>query len=325
MRGMRRIGVLTSGGDAPGMNACVRAIVRTATGRNLEVVGIKNGYTGLVCGKASLLGPRDVSNTIQRGGTILGTSRCMEFMEEPGRRKAREVLSFLNLDGLIAIGGDGTFRGAHCLAREFDFPVIGVPGTIDNDVYGTDFTIGFDTAVNTALEAIDKIRDTAASHSRIFFIEVMGRRAGFIAMETAISCGAEEVIIPEEPCDVAAVRARLMAGVARGKMSSIIIVAEGDELGGAEALSKLIEIPPGFDVRVSILGHIQRGGTPSARDRVLASRLGWAAVDGIIGGLSDAMVGEIEGRVLFTPLEETWTRRKMIDPERLLLARDLAT
>ncbi len=322
---MRRIGVFTSGGDAPGMNACLRAVVRTAAGCGIEVMGIQDGYTGFMNRKAFPLGPRAVSNIIQRGGTIMGTSRCPDFYSEAGRRKGYDFIETLDLEGLVAIGGDGTFRGAHLLSEEFGLPVVGIPGTIDNDVFGSDFTIGFDTAVNTALGAIDKIRDTAASHSRIFFVEVMGRSAGFIALETALSCGAEEVVIPEENCDVATISRRILEGVERGKKSSIIIVAEGDELGGAAELAGKIELPGDFEVRVSILGHVQRGGSPSYRDRVLAGRLGWAAVTALRDGRSDVMAGEIAGELHFTPLEETWTRRKAINPERLRLARDLTT
>lgn len=321
---MHRIAVLTSGGDAPGMNACIRAVVRCACGRGLEVVGIRKGYSGMIAGDLFDLGPRDVSNTVQRGGTIIGTSRCEAFQTPDGRAEAVRRLNAHRVEGLVAIGGDGTFRGAHELAVEFGVPVIGVPGTIDNDIFGTDYTIGYDTAINTALEAIDKLRDTAASHSRIFVVEVMGHRAGFIALDTAIGGGAEEVLVPEEACDAHVVFERVKAGLERGKTSSIIVVAEGDETGGAEPVAREF-LAGGFDVRTTILGHIQRGGSPTARDRVLASRLGGAAVEGLIRGLKDVMVGEIAGQIQYTPLAETWTRRKMIDKSLLELARQLAT
>jgi 6-phosphofructokinase 1 len=322
---MQRIAVLTSGGDAPGMNACIRAVVRTATFLGLHIHGIRNGFAGLMRGEITEVGPRDVSNLIQRGGTVLGTSRCSEFLTAEGRFQGVARMKEHGIEGLVAIGGDGTFRGLHLLVEETGFPSIGVPGTIDNDLYGSDYTIGYDTAVNTALDAIDKLRDTAASHSRIFFVEVMGRRAGFIALETAVAGGAEEVIIPEEVCDIETICARIRAGIEKGKKSSIIVVAEGDELGGAEVIARQFAETGGFDIRTTILGHIQRGGSPTSRDRVLASRLGAAAVEGLRQGLTDVMAGEVSGRITYTPLPESWSRRKPIDSSLLELARNLAT
>jgi 6-phosphofructokinase 1 len=322
---MRRIGVLTSGGDAPGMNACLRAVVRAAAYRDWQVLGVRRGFTGLISGKAHPLGPRDVSNIIQRGGTILGTSRCEAFLAVEGRAKAIGFLEKQRVEALVVVGGDGTFRGAQALAQESGLPIIGVPGTIDNDIFGTDETIGYDTAINTALEAIDKLRDTAASHSRVFFVEVMGRRSGFIALATAIGGGAEEIIIPEEVCDIRTIGERIQAGLARGKGSSIVVVAEGDELGGAERIARAFQENLGLEVRTTVLGHVQRGGAPTARDRVLASRLGAFAIDGLADGLYGVMAGEIGGRLQFTPLADTWSKKKDIDRTLLDLARILAT
>jgi 6-phosphofructokinase 1 len=321
---MKRIGILTSGGDAPGMNAAIRAAVRTACVRGVECLGITDGYTGLLVGPLHPLGPRAVSNIIQRGGTILGTSRCDEFKSVEGRRRGAERLREAGIDALVVIGGDGSFRGADRLAIESGMAVIGVPGTIDNDIAGTDTTIGYDTAVNTAVDAIDKIRDTAASHSRVFFIEVMGRHAGFIALEAAIGGGAEEVILPEEETTIEVVCERLREGLARGKSSSIVIVAEGHPLGGAAAVAKRVEAVLPVDTKTTILGHIQRGGRPTARDRVLASRLGAAAIDRLLAGEAGVMVGELNGRVATTPLPETWSRRKPLDAALLRLARELS-
>lgn len=321
---MKRIGVLTSGGDAPGMNACIRAVVRAAGVAGLHITGIRNGYSGLLENDLVELTPRSVSNMIQRGGTFLGTSRCEPFLDFAGRSQAVAVLRASRIDGLVAIGGDGTFRGAVCLHEEFGVPVIGVPGTIDNDIFGCDYTIGYDTAINTALDAIDKLRDTAASHRRVFFVEVMGRHAGFIALDTAIAGGAEEVFIPEEEQDVDTVCSRLSAEAER-RTSAVVVVAEGDELGGAAPIAAHFKERGGFDVRTTILGHIQRGGSPTARDRVLASRLGAAAVQGLVDGQTGVMVGEINHEIVYTPLREAITRKKGISPDLVTLARTLAT
>ena len=319
---MKRIGVFTSGGDAPGMNAAIRAVVRHALG--VEVIGIRRGYAGMIQGEMVPLGVRDVANIIQRGGTILLTARSQEFLTEEGRAKAYAKLQAAGIEGLVAIGGDGTFRGALCLVEEHGMPVVGVPGTIDNDLYGTDYTIGFDTAVNTALEAIDRIRDTAASHERVFFIEVMGRHAGFIALDVGLAGGAEVIAVPEEPVDPKAVAEVLEASQRRGKKSSIVVVAEGAYPGGAAGLLAAIREHLQVEARVTVLGHIQRGGSPTAKDRILASRLGAAAVEALVGGASGVMVGEVEGEVDLTPLKEAVERRKDINRALLRLSQVLA-
>ena len=307
--GLRRIGVLTSGGDAPGMNAAVRAVVRTAAFHGLETVGIRRGFNGLHDGEMGLIGPRDVANIIQRGGTRLLTARSQAWMTPEGRAQGAEHLRHWEVDGLVVIGGDGSFQGAHLLAQEHGIRVLGVPGTIDNDLYGTDYTIGYHTAVQTALDAVDRLRDTGASHERIFVIEVMGRHAGHIAVEVALAGGAEEVLVPERPADLEAVADEVQRSIKRGKTSSIIIVAEGFP-GGAEGAASAINERIGEETRVSILGHIQRGGSPVARDRVLASVLGRAATEALMAGRSDVMVGEVGHTLNFVPLEHTWTRRK---------------
>ncbi|RTH40531.1 6-phosphofructokinase, partial [Thermus scotoductus] len=283
---MKRIGVFTSGGDAPGMNAAIRAVVRQAYALGLEVIGIRRGYAGMILGEMVPLGVRDVANILQRGGTVLLTARSQEFLTEEGRAKAAEKLKAAGIEGLVAIGGDGTFRGAMRLLEEHKVPVVGVPGTIDNDLYGTDYTIGFDTAVNTALEAIDRIRDTAASHERVFFIEVMGRSSGFIALDVGLAGGAEVIAVPEEPVDPKTIAEGLMESLRRGKSSSIVVVAEGAYPGGAAGLLAAIQEHVRVEARVTVLGHIQRGGSPTAKDRILASRLGAAAVEALAGGTS---------------------------------------
>ncbi|RTI40977.1 6-phosphofructokinase, partial [Thermus scotoductus] len=280
---MKRIGVFTSGGDAPGMNAAIRAVVRQAYALGLEVIGIRRGYAGMILGEMVPLGVRDVANILQRGGTVLLTARSQEFLTEEGRAKAAEKLKAAGIEGLVAIGGDGTFRGAMRLLEEHKVPVVGVPGTIDNDLYGTDYTIGFDTAVNTALEAIDRIRDTAASHERVFFIEVMGRSSGFIALDVGLAGGAEVIAVPEEPVDPKTIAEGLMESLRRGKSSSIVVVAEGAYPGGAAGLLAAIQEHVRVEARVTVLGHIQRGGSPTAKDRILASRLGAAAVEALAG------------------------------------------
>jgi 6-phosphofructokinase 1 len=308
------------------MNACLRAVVRTALFRGAKVTGIAHGYLGLINGLFQELAASSVSNIIQRGGTFLKTARCQEFLSPGGRQMAAEQLRRAGIEGLIAIGGDGTFRGAHDLSEEHQVRVLGVPGTIDNDLYGTDYTIGYDTAVNVALEAIDRIRDTAASHDRIFFIEVMGRQAGFIALQAAIAGGAEQVLLPETPTSLEQVEEVLRAGEQRGKKSMIILVAEGEEQGGAlEIARELGRRLPQLECRVCILGHIQRGGAPTANDRVLASKLGAAAVEALLAGESDKMVGEIGEALTLTPLPETWQKKKPLDADLLELASMLAT
>lgn len=307
--GIKRIAVLTSGGDAPGMNAAIRAVVRTGAQQGIEVVGVRRGFSGLHRGELQVLGPRDVANTIQRGGTILLTARSRTWRSPEGRAKGAEVLREWGIDGLIVIGGDGSFHGAYYLQEEHGIPVIGIPGTIDNDLYGTDHTIGYFTAVETALEAVDKLRDTGASHERIFVIEVMGRHAGHIALDVAVAGGAEEVFIPEDPKPVESVVKIVKESVAKGKMGSIIIVAEGHP-GGAQAVADALAEGTGLETRVSILGHIQRGGSPVSSDRVLASRLGEAAVFALMEGEKGVMVGRTGGGITYTPLHETWEKRK---------------
>jgi len=317
---MRRIGLLTSGGDAPGMNAAIRAVVRHALGRSLEVVGVRRGYAGLLAGELQPLTRAGVANIIQRGGTVLGTSRSAEFMQPEGRARAAAVLRGAGIEGLVVIGGDGTLHGATLLAEEHGVPVAGVPGTIDNDVYGTDFTIGFDTAVNTALEAIDRIRDTAASHERLFLVEVMGRTCGDIALGVGVAGGAEDVLLPEAPRDLLDLAAELRHSWERGKRSSIIVVSESGEQGRSFRLAEEVGRLTGLEPRVCILGHIQRGGTPMARDRVLASRLGAAAVDILLDG-GGAMAAEWHGSVERVPIRDSWEKRRQVSADLLALVR----
>lgn len=307
------------------MNACIRAVVRTAVYRNVKVVGVLRGYSGMLKSDFMPMEASAVSNIIQRGGTIIHTSRCNEFLHPEGRRKAADALRAAGIEGLVAIGGDGTNRGAHALWEEQGIPIVSVPGTIDNDLYGTDFTIGYDTAVNTALDAIDKIRDTANSHDRLFFVEVMGRHAGFIALDVAVAGGAEDVCIPETNESAKEIVDVIAYGRTRGKNSMIIVVAEGDQSGGAQKLATDVSALTGLDFRVSILGHIQRGGSPTARDRVLASRLGAAAVEALLAGESDTMVGEVNGATTLTPLQATWEQKKPVDMGLRELIAALAT
>jgi 6-phosphofructokinase 1 len=325
MAAIQHVAILTSGGDAPGMNAATRAAVRTALARGLRVTGVSRGFNGLIRGDFSDIAARSVSNIIQRGGTVLKTSRSEDFLEAAGRTRAAGNLSAAGIDGLVAIGGDGTFRGLHTLVAEHGVRCIGVPGTIDNDIYGTDHTIGFDTAVNTALESIDKIRDTAESHDRIFFIEVMGRSCGALALSVGVSGGAEEILIPEVPPDTEALCELLITGRERGKTSFIIVVAEGAFEGGARAVAKIVCDRTGLDYRVSILGHVQRGGSPTSFDRELGTLLGSAAVDAMAEGQSDKMVGIQCGEVTLVPLEDTGTRKKPINLDLLKVAEIAAT
>ncbi len=307
---MKRIAVFTSGGDAPGMNAHIRAVERTADKRGLEVIGIIGGYSGMIAGHFEVLDRIRTANTIDRGGTILKTSRCPDFFEPDGRIQAAEQLRKHGIDGVVACGGDGTFHGAHALWTEHGIRIVGTPGTIDNDLAGTDFTIGYDTAINTAAQAIDKIRDTAESHGRLFFIEVMGRHAGFIALDVGIACGAEYVAVPETLTDIDELYHRI---VSQGlDKRTVVIVGEGDELGGALGISRKLEESYGVPSKVSILGHVQRGGSPTVRDRVLASRLGAAAVDALLAGKTDVMIGQVANELSHVPLEQTWTDRKPI-------------
>ncbi len=298
---MKRIGVLTSGGDAPGMNACLRAVVRTAIYHNLEVVGIYRGYEGMIDGDFLKMDRHSVSNIIQRGGTILKTSRSPRFRTEEGRQTAYNRLKEAGVEGLVVIGGDGSYAGAQAFYHQTKMPIVGVPGTIDNDLYGTDYTIGYDTALNTAVDAIDKIRNTADSHNRLFIVEVMGRDAGFIALNTGIAGGAEAVLIPETPTYIDQIITKLETGWRHHKTSSIIIVAEGDDSGGAmEVKDKINEKFTEYDTRVVILGHVQRGGIPSCKDRVMASRLGHAAVETLMEGLTNLAVGLKNNKIVHT-------------------------
>ena len=310
---MRKIGVLTSGGDAPGMNACIRAVVRTAVQRGVDVVGIQQGYSGLLSGEFSKLNRRAVANIIQRGGTILESSRCEEMKTAEGRRQGTQMAQQEGLEALVVIGGDGTFRGAAAIAEESQLKLIGIPATIDNDIYGTDYAIGFDTAINTALEAIDRIRDTADAFQRIFFVEVMGRLSGFIALGVGVAGGAEEIIIPEKETDLEDLCHTLKESFKRGKRSSIIVVAEGNEVGHTVQIAQYVQYRLKASCRVCVLGHLQRGGAPTARDRVLASKLGIAAVDGLLNGKEGHAVGEKKGEITYTPFRETWERKKELD------------
>jgi len=321
---MKKIGVLTSGGDAPGMNACIRAVVRCGVSHKTDVVGIRRGYCGILEEDFAKLGNRSVSNIIQRGGTILETARCEEMKTEGGTRKANEILQREGIEGLITIGGDGTFRGATALAEAGNVKVIGIPGTIDNDVYGTDYTIGFDTAINTALDAIDKIRDTAGSLQRPFFVEVMGKSRGFIALEVGIAGGAENILIPEVETKIEQLSLDIRRSFKRGKKSSIVIVAEGDDAGGAFSIAHQVWEKLRLEYRICVLGHVQRGGSPTARDRVLATKLGAAAVDALVKGMSGYMVGESKGEIAYTSLRETWERSKELDSDLLRLVKVLS-
>jgi 6-phosphofructokinase 1 len=314
---VKKIGVLTSGGDSPGMNAAIRAVVRTCAFHNIECAGIYRGYQGMIEGDFKEMGPRSVNNIINKGGTILKSARSKEFMTEEGRKKAHENLVKNGIDALVVIGGNGSFTGGLLFNKEFGFPVIGIPGTIDNDIYGTSFTLGYDTALNTVVEVIDKIRDTASSHNRLFFIEVMGRDAGHIALNAGIGAGAEEILIPEEDMGLDRLVESLKKSKASGKSSSIVVIAEGDKIGknAFELKDYIDENMPEYDVRVSILGHMQRGGSPSCFDRVLASRLGVKAVESILEGKSNYMVGLIKDEVVLTPLEQAVKGKSQIDKE----------
>ncbi|MBN1280425.1 MAG: 6-phosphofructokinase [Candidatus Thermoplasmatota archaeon] len=317
------IGVLTSGGDAPGMNAAIRAVVRTGIYHGNTLFGIKRGYEGLIEGDIHQLNRYSVSNIIKDGGTCLQTARSSEFLTREGREKGFKNLKRFGIDSLIVIGGDGSFRGLHELIQEFPMQGIGIPGTIDNDLYGTDYTVGFDTAVNTALDAIDKIRDTASSHSRLFIIEVMGRTSGHIALYTGIGGGAEDILIPEVPMDMQKLIAQLDAQYKSGKKSSIIVLAEGESAGALE-IKAAIEKAITWDIKVSVLGHIQRGGDPTAFDRILASRLGYEAVLAVMNNENDKMAGMVNKTVTFTPLEEAWSKKKDIDMTYLTMNEVLA-
>jgi len=316
---IKKIAVLTSGGDAPGMNAAIRAVVRACTYYRIDCIGVYRGYEGLIEGDFETLTGRHVSNIISKGGTILKSARSKEFMTTEGREKAHENLKKAGVGALIVIGGDGTFTGGLKFIQEFNFPVIGIPGTIDNDIYGTDNTIGYDTALNTVVEVIDKIRDTAGSHNRLFFVEVMGRDAGFIALNTGIGAGAEEILIPEQDLGLDKLEASLTRGREKGKTSSIVVVTEGDKIGKSvfELADYIKEKYPKYDIRVSVLGHMQRGGSPSCFDRVLATRLGVAAVEFLLDRVSGVMVGVVNNEVVTVGLNKAIKLNNEIDKELL--------
>ncbi len=320
-----KIGVLCSGGDSPGMNAGIRAVVRTGLYYGLEVFGIMRGYTGMIEDDIFQMDNRSVANIIQRGGTILKTARSAEFMTYEGRKKAYDNLKKRGINGLVILGGDGSFRGAQAFSNDFDIPCIGLPGTIDRDIAGTDFTIGFDTAVNTAVEAIDKIRDTADAHDRLFIIEVMGRDAGYIALHSGISTGAENILIPERKTDIENLVASLQEKERRKKLVNLIIVAEGEK-GGAEYIEEVIKARiPGLDTRVCILGYIQRGGAPTCMDRVMASRMGYHAVECLLEGRHNVFVGVLQNRMNYTPLSEAVKKKQRINEEWMKIVRILSS
>jgi 6-phosphofructokinase 1 len=318
--------VLTSGGDAPGMNAAIRAVVRTGIYYGLEMHGILRGYQGLIEDDIYWLESRSVANIIQRGGTMLKTARCKEFYEYEGRKKAYENLKRRGIDGLVIIGGDGSFRGAVEFSKEFDMPCIGIAGTIDKDIYGSDFTIGFDTAVNTAVSAIDKIRDTMDAHERIFIIEVMGRDAGYIALHSGIATGAENILIPERKTNIEEIIASLLEKERRKKLVNLIVVAEGDDFGGAEEVQKILkERLPQAEIRICILGHIQRGGSPSCLDRLIASRMGYHAIECLMQGRYNVFVGILNNKMNYIPLEDAVKNVGKISDEWLKIVKILAS
>ena len=315
---LKCIGILTSGGDAPGMNAAIRAVTSAAIFNGISVKAIYRGYKGLITGEIKEFQTQNVSNIIQQGGTILKTARCDEFRTTEGRKQAYETLKKEEIDALIVIGGDGTFTGARLFAQEFNIPIVGLPGTIDNDLFGTDSTIGYDTALNTIVEAVDKIRDTASSHERLFFIEVMGRDAGFLALNSALASGAEAAIIPERETKEDQLAELIQNGFRKSKNSSIVIVAESEVTGGANGLAERMHREyPGYDVRVTILGHIQRGGSPTAYDRILASRMGVAAIDALMDEQRSIMIGIVNDEIVHVPFTKAIKDDKPVN-ERLL-------
>ena len=324
MEKIKAIGILTSGGDAPGMNAAIRAVTRSAIFEGLKVFGIYRGYEGLIAGDIKELTTESVSNTIQRGGTFLKTARSKDFMTPEGRRKAVDNLHKFGIDALIVIGGNGSLTGARDLAREYDIPCIGLPGTIDNDLYGTDSTIGYDTTMNTIMECVDRIRDTAQSHERIFFVEVMGRDAGFLAQNSAIACGAEAAIIPEEETDADQLAEFMKRGIRKSKKSCIVIVSESPKCGAMYYADRVKKEFPGYDVRVSILGHLQRGGRPTARDRILASCTGVGAIEAIKQGQRNIMVGYRMGEVVYVPFSEAIRTDKYLDRRLITVLNELS-
>ena len=324
MKHIKRIGILTSGGDSPGMNAVIRAVTRTAILNDLEVVGILEGYHGLINSRFIPLTAQSVRGIIQNGGTILRTARSSEFRTKEGLHTAFKNLKTENIDALVVIGGDGTFRGADDLSREFDIPIVGVPGTIDNDIYGTDYTVGYDTCLNTIVGAVDKIRDTASSHNRIFFVEVMGRDSGFVAMNSGLACGADLILIPEQRNQIEKTR-HFLAERARQNKSSVIMVAEGIKEGTMTVVDKMKAEFPQFDIRVSVLGYIQRGGSPSARDRILASEMGVEAINALLKGKKNIMIGRIHGETHYEAFSSATQSKKKVDAEFLRIAESIGT
>lgn len=324
---IKKVGVLTSGGDSPGMNAAIRSVVRTCAYHNIECIGIYRGYQGMIEGDFKEMGPRSVNNIVNKGGTILKSARSMEFKTVEGRKKAHDNLVKAGVDALVVIGGDGTFTGGLLFSSEFNFPIMGIPGTIDNDIFGTSHTLGYDTALNTVIEVIDKIRDTASSHNRLFFVEVMGRDAGHLALNAGIGAGAEEILIPEEDLGLERLLESLRKSKASGKSSSIVVIAEGDKIGkNVFELKDYVEANlPEYDVRVSVLGHMQRGGSPSCFDRVLASRLGVKAVESLIEGKESYMVGLQCDKITLTPLVQAIKGKTEIDRELLRVSDIMST
>ncbi|MDR2496132.1 MAG: 6-phosphofructokinase [Tannerellaceae bacterium] len=322
MSSIKCIGILTSGGDAPGMNAAIRAVTRSAIYNGMEVKGIYRGYKGLITGEIVEFKTQNVSNIIQRGGTILKTARCMEFKTPEGRKQAYDNLLKEKIDALVTIGGDGTLSGARIFAQEFNVPVVGLPGTIDNDLFGTDVTIGYDTALNTIMECVDKIRDTASSHERLFFIEVMGRDAGFLALNGALASGAEAAIIPEISVEKDQLSEMIEQGLRKSKNSSIVLVAESEVTGGAIGVAERVKKEyPHFDVRVTILGHLQRGGSPSAQDRIMATRMGAAAIDALMEDQRNVMIGIQNEQIVYVPFSKAIRNEKPINRDLLNVLR----
>ena len=322
---IKSIGILTSGGDAPGMNAAIRAVTRSAIYNGLKVYGIYRGYKGLVTDEIQEFKSQNVSNIIQMGGTILKTARCKEFTTPEGRAQAYENMKKLEIDALVIIGGDGSLTGARIFAQEFDVPCIGLPGTIDNDLYGTDTTIGYDTALNTILDAVDKIRDTATSHERLFFVEVMGRDAGFLALNGAIAAGAEAAIIPEFSTEVDQLEEFIEHGFRKSKSSSIVLVAESELTGGAMHYAERVKNKyPQYDVRVTILGHLQRGGRPTAHDRIIASRMGVASIQALLEGQRNVMIGIDDDKIVYVPFAKAIKNDKPIDRELVNVLHELS-
>ncbi len=325
MAAIKTIGILTSGGDAPGMNAAIRAVTRSAIYHGFKVKAIYHGFKGMVENEIVDFKTQNVSNIIHRGGTILKTARCKEFMTVEGRKRAYDNITAAGIDALVVIGGDGSLSGARQFANEFDFPIVGLPGTIDNDLFGTDHTIGYDTALNTIMWCVDRIRDTATSHERLFFIEVMGREAGFLALNGAIASGAEAAIIPEISTEVDQLSELIKNGFRKSKNSSIVLVAESPVTGGAMGLAERVRKEyPEYDVRVTILGHLQRGGSPTAQDRILASRMGAAAIDALLEGQRNIMIGDDDEKIVYVPFSKAIRDDKPIDRDLLETLRRLS-